>query len=72
MSITSKRRCPDPLKDFMNDSLEKRIKRISVEGNIGKDIFHYPTEEKQNVKLRLTLAESNELFYKVQTMLARK
>lgn len=23
----------------MNDSMEKRIKRISIEGNIGKDMF---------------------------------
>lgn len=44
MSITPKRRCPDPLKDSMDDSMEKRIKRISVEGNIGKDVFHYPAK----------------------------
>lgn len=40
MSITPKRRCTDSLKDSMNYSMEKRIKRISIEGNIGKDIFH--------------------------------
>lgn len=32
MSFTPKRPCPDP----MNDSMEKRIKRISIEGNIGE------------------------------------
>lgn len=32
MSLIPKRRCPDP----MNDSMEKRIKRISIEGNIGQ------------------------------------
>lgn len=46
MSITPKRRCPDSLKDSMNDSMEKRIKRISIEGNIGKDIFHKPAKRK--------------------------
>ncbi|XP_039863263.1 deoxycytidine kinase [Simochromis diagramma] len=37
MSFTPKRPCPDP----MNDSMEKRIKRISIEGNIaaGKSTF---------------------------------
>lgn len=37
MSYTAKRACPSPL----NDSLEKRIKRISIEGNIaaGKSTF---------------------------------
>lgn len=40
MSVTTKRRCPDSLDVSMNDSMEKRIKRISVEGNIGKNIFH--------------------------------
>lgn len=41
MSVTPKRRCPDSLKDSMNDSMEKRIKRISIEGNIaaGKSTF---------------------------------
>lgn len=32
MSFTPKRPCPDP----MNDSMEKSIKRISIEGNIGE------------------------------------
>lgn len=32
MHPTAKRACTSPL----NDSLEKRIKRISIEGNIGK------------------------------------
>jgi len=32
MSPTAKRVCPSPL----DDSLEKRLKRISIEGNIGK------------------------------------
>lgn len=40
MSVTPKRRCTDSLEDVMNDSLENRIKRISIEGNIGKGIFH--------------------------------
>uniref|UniRef100_A0A8P4KIY4 deoxyguanosine kinase n=1 Tax=Dicentrarchus labrax TaxID=13489 RepID=A0A8P4KIY4_DICLA len=41
MSLIPKRPCPDPLDDSMNDSMEKRIKRISIEGNIaaGKSTF---------------------------------
>ncbi|TWW66364.1 deoxycytidine kinase [Takifugu flavidus] len=41
MSIIPKRRCLDSLEDSMNDSMEKRIKRISIEGNIaaGKSTF---------------------------------
>uniref|UniRef100_A0A3Q3W0L7 deoxyguanosine kinase n=1 Tax=Mola mola TaxID=94237 RepID=A0A3Q3W0L7_MOLML len=41
MSLTAKRPCPEPVNDRMNVSMEKRIKRISVEGNIaaGKSTF---------------------------------
>lgn len=42
MSFTKKRACSDSVDESMNeseslnDSFEKRIKRISVEGNIGE------------------------------------
>lgn len=37
MPVTPKRRCPETaVSDSLNDSLEKRIKRISIEGNIGE------------------------------------
>lgn len=64
MSPIAKRACPSPL----NDSLEKRLKRISIEGNIGKtftffvvstvSIFHcwtYPLNAINPAFIRLKL-----------------
>lgn len=37
MPVIPKRRCPDlTMNDSLNDSMEKSIKRISIEGNIGE------------------------------------
>lgn len=50
MSFTPKRPCPDP----MNDSMEKRIKRISIEGNIGEccSLLQKSHLTKQNVQCK--------------------
>lgn len=45
MSFITKRPCPNSLDDSMNDSMEKRIKRISIEGNIGTYSNTFPPNE---------------------------